>query len=207
MKNKLSEFQESVLVGCLLGDGYMETTTNGRTWRLGIEQKQEFYVSKKYEIFKDLSNKMEEPRAKGSKYAFWTLRLDCLKIYGDAFYPLNSEGKRVKVSPLQLETWLTDCALAFWYMDDGSIKSKDHKLVYLNTQGYSHKDNKFLADLLRRKLKLKTNIKSYTDKRYEGSLYYQISIHGSSLENLPKLIERHMYPEIKQLPPPAKLKE
>lgn len=204
-----SAIQKEVIVGCLLGDAFMETTTGGDTWRLGIEQgnKQAIYVYKKHELLSSLSEKMEKPRPKGGKstnITFWTPRLPLLKVYGDAFYqriPDSFPVKFVKVVPKQIEEWLTPRGLAFWYMDDGSIKSKEHKLVYLNTQAYTVEECDFLCKILINKFKLKAQVKSKFDKRTKKS-YPQIALHGDTLERFRELIEPCMYPEVKALPKP-----
>ena len=123
-----------------------------------------------------------------------------MKIYGDAFYKPITDGetpKFVKVVPKQIQEWLTPRGLAFWYMDDGSMKSKHHKLVYLNTQSFTFEENELLCDVLTKKFQLQTEIKVNGGK-------CQIAIHGSSLERLRQLIEPYMYAEIKVLPAPAK---
>ena len=210
----LTQEQKEILVGTLLGDAFMESTTEGRTWRLGIEQghKQKFYVFKKHEILQSLSPEMEQVRGKGNvyeKYAFWTPRLSCLKPFGDLFYKkVTKEDKKikfVKVVPKQIDKWLTPRGLAFWYMDDGSIKSKDHKLVYLNTQGFTREENERLAQLLEKKFGLNTFLK-HTLSKDTGKVSIQIAIHGDSLEDLRKLIEPYMYPEVKQLPTPKRVR-
>ena len=201
------ELVREVLVGCLLGDAFMETTTNGQTWRLGIEhgKKQESYVYRKHEILSLLCNAIEPPRSKEDNVAFWTPRLEALKKYGDAFYKprADKKGYFIKVVPEQIKEWLTPRGLAFWYMDDGSKKSKNHKLVYLNTQGFSLEENKFLCEVLEELFSLRVDIKVINDKRTTKTTY-QIAIHGDSLEILRKLIEPYMYPEIKSLPLPKK---
>lgn len=209
----LNQTQKDLIVGSLLGDAYLETTTKGKTWRLGIEHgdKQKIYVFKKYEILQTLSSKMQRPRLKITKkgyrgYSFWTPRLDCLKQFGDAFYQKYNKDNTlsfVKVIPNQFEEWLTPQAFAFWYMDDGSMKSKAHKLVYLNTQGFTLQDNKLICQVLTRKYGLYTDIKVSFNKRTK-KYYNQVSIHGSSLEVLRQIIEPFMYSQVKVLPVPSK---
>ena len=83
--------------------------------------------------------------------------------------------KNKKRVPPLIHKWLTSIALAYWYMDDGSMKSKKHKAVRFNTQGFSYPgDIQLLVDVLQSKFglkasKLKTN---------------QIEISGCSYETL-----------------------
>ena len=174
---------------------------------LGIEhsKKQESYVYRKHEILSLLCDAIEPPRSKGDNVTFWTPRLEALKEYGDAFYKPSADRKTgfIKTVPKQIKEWLTPRGLAFWYMDDGSEKSKDHKLVYLNTQSFTLEENKFLCEVLEDLFSLRVKIKVINDNRATKTTY-QIAIHGDSLEVLRKLIEPYMYPEIKTLPLPRK---
>jgi len=80
---------------------------------------------------------------------------------------------------------LTPRALAYWYMDDGSIKSQHHKAVRFNTQRYSVED----VDLLIKVLETKFHLKS---KRLKTG---QIEISGRSFETLSSLMFKYLLPE------------
>jgi len=66
-------------------------------------------------------------------------------------------------------------------MDDGSIKSKQSKGVFFNTQGFTFKEVNRLADILKNKYKLKTSLRKQKNS-------YQIYISGYSYENLRYII-------------------
>ena len=100
---------------------------------------------------------------------------------------------------------ITPRALAYWYMDDGSDKGGYHKLVYLNTQAYGLEGSREAAQVLKDIFELETAVVTKLDKR-NNKYYSQVSIKGSSLENLRSLIEPYMFPGVKLLPAPARRK-
>src|SRR3989338_2616272 len=165
---KLSEFQRQVLVGTLLGDGCLETRNAGKTYRLKIEHAiaQKDYVDWKYQVFKNFT--LSEPRihkriSYGSvreNYCFSTVSHGSLRFYGQQFYQNNK-----KVMPVMISKILTPLALAVWFMDDGSIKSKQHKALVIHSQSFNKQD----LELIRGVLEVKYKIKSALRKRKDGS--------------------------------------
>jgi hypothetical protein len=74
---------------------------------------------------------------------------------------VDAEGKQYKVVPDFIHRLLTPRALAYWYMDDGSVKrNKDGKIIscVLNTQGFSYHDQKILAQALGSNFGFQVNI-------------------------------------------------
>lgn len=57
-----------------------------------------------------------------------------LKIY-NLFYIVHN-GKKVKKIPLDINSYLTPRALAFWIMDDGSKVDKGGMLLHSNSYSY-----------------------------------------------------------------------
>jgi hypothetical protein len=66
-------------------------------------------------------------------------------------------------------------------MDDGSIKSKQSKGVFFNTQGFTFKEVTLLSNILNDKYKLQTTLR----KQKQG---YQIYVSGYSYERLRSII-------------------
>ena len=197
---KLTDLQKEVLIGVLLGDAMLETQNSGRTYRMKIEHSmvQRAYAQHLYEIFKAWV--LSEPRLKrvtlsnGKTYeniAFSTLSHPSLRFYAHQFYQGGN-----KVAPKLIKRWLTPRALAYWFMDDGSIKSRESKGVILNTQGYARHDVLRLIKVLVEKFHLEAKIRS----QKEG---YQIYISGKSYETFKDLVLRHMLPEMKYKIPEA----
>jgi hypothetical protein len=77
-------------------------------------------------------------------------------------YFILSTLKRVKESnpllptrPNLLKKLITPVSLAYWFMDDGSQKSKQSKGLIFNTHGFTLKEVELLCDILKEKFDLK----------------------------------------------------
>ena len=167
---KLSEFQRQVLIGTLLGDGCLETQNRGRTYRLKIEHSmtQKDYVYWKYKVFKNFT--LSEPRihkrmSYGSvreNYCFSTVSHGSLRFYCQQFY---KNGK--KMMPKIIYKMITPLALAVWFMDDGSIKSKQHRALVIHSQSFNKQDLLNIIEVLDKKYGIKLTLR----KREDGSGY------------------------------------
>lgn len=170
-KIKLSKCQREIIVGKLLGDGHLETQTKCRTFRLKIEHaiSQKKYVDWLYQELKNFCSsepKFRERVFKGKtygKYWFNTISSDSLRFYGQQFY---DDGK--KIAPKLIYKWLTPLALAVWFMDDGSIKSKECQGKYFNTQGFNNSSIKILQDALEKNFQIFTTLR----RQQEGTQIY-----------------------------------
>lgn len=189
---KLTDLQREVLVGVLLGDACLETQNHGRTYRLKIEHgmSQASYARHLYEIFKAWT--LKEPKLKEQKIGnktyqklwFNTVSHGAFRFYAQQFY---RNGK--KSAPKLLKRLLTERSLAYWFMDDGSIKSKQSKAVIFNTQGFKEQDVKKLVHILREKFSLEAKQR----RQKEGM---QIYVSGHSYERFCELVIPFMIPEM-----------
>ncbi len=198
---KLSKQQREILIGILLGDACLETSNNGRTYRLKIEQSEMHreYLYHLYELFKEwvLTPPQEKERVfRGHKklsFAFSTISHASFRFYAHQFYGI--EGKKV---PKLIHRWLTPVNLAYWYMDDGSIKSKESKGVILNTHSFSRSEVNRLAQVLGSVFGLQAKER----KQKEG---YQIYISGHSYERFKELVGPHILKSMwYKIPPPRR---
>jgi|SRR3990167_1395078 len=188
---KLNGDQRSILVGTLLGDGHLETQNNGRTYRLKIEHsaKQSAYVDWLHLQFKDwvlTPPKLKLKRLKNvelENYYFQTLSSGQFRFYAKEFYD-ESKHKRV---PRQIKRWLTPLALAVWFMDDGSSKSKQHRALIINTHSFSKKE---LA-ILQEALLLNYVIEARLRPQKEG---LQLIVAGRSAEEFVRIIRPYVLP-------------
>ena len=209
MNKKFTRLQKDILVGKMLGDSWMTTKTN-INWVFHVEQSIHFqnYVEHIKEIFKDwLSEKnvikplyIHKNIIGDGCVNFYTITHIAFRFYAHQFYTINKENPRKpkrRVSPI-IHRLLTPRAIAYWYMDDGSIKSQHHKSVRFNTQRYTEKD----VDLLISVLKNKFHIESRRLKKR------QIETSGYSYETLRELIFPYLLPEFYyKFPLPRKIHE
>lgn len=102
---KLSLIQKEALVGILLGDGNLQTESNGKTFRLRICQSEEHkdYVFHLYDLFKNLTGSPPIGETKVGErtkktyfgWSFSTKQQACLRFYGQQFYEKKSGVKKV----------------------------------------------------------------------------------------------------------------
>jgi hypothetical protein len=187
-KQKLTNTQREILVGILLGDAHLE-----RPCRIKVEQGNghKAYIQHLFDVFSNFTLapqlRKRVVRLSGSRvhinWCFQTIRHPSFLFYAHQFYDTK---KRV---PPIIHRLLTPRALAYWYMDDGSMKSKQSKGVILNTQGFSFAEVSTLWKVLSDKFQLKC----WPRKQREG---YQIYISGHSYELLRELIYPFLIPEM-----------
>ena len=211
---KLTKVHREVLVGLLLGDGSLQTRDQGRTYRLVYSQGGErhmAYVDHVHSIFGDWvvasprsTNRVDRGRSGGESLVrrrqvqrtFATVSHGRLRFYGRAFY---RNGK--KVVPAKIGSLLTERGLAFWYMDNGSMKSMQSKGVMLNTHSFDLPEVRLLCWELGSRFGLRAIPRLQRNKA--GIVSHQIYISGHSYERLGEIILPHLLPEMAyKFPPP-----
>ena len=207
---KLTLLQKEVLFGVILGDAHLETQNNRITYRVKFEQsiKHKPYIEHLYEIFKNYvkthpqlklvkykNNQTKDTKSTNIRFA--TISSSTFTFFGKQFYK-----EKKKVIPKLIHRWLTPRALAYWYMDDGSMKSAQSKAVLLNTQRFSHAEVCILCNVLTQKF----NISCWPRKQKQNT--YQIFISGKSFETLHNCIYGFLIPEmLYKFPLPRKKKD
>lgn len=199
----ITEFQREVLVGTMLGDAYVNLAPNKKGASLWIEQagSHKEYVEHMYSLFESLKpGKLRNFRTgeydQYEKYSFKTKTTPELLEYRDLFY-----SDRVKVVRPELRELITDVSLAYWYMDDGSIKSRESKGVIFNTQGFTRVEVNFLAEVLRDKFDL-----DCWERRQRGKTetQYQIYVSGYSYDRFIELVSPYIIESMWYKIPPAR---
>lgn len=184
----LNGTQKDILVGLMLGDGHLETQNNGRTFRLKVEQstKRVEYVQWLYENFKNFVQTMPQQKEKlrndvvTKNVWFSTLSHGSFRFYAQQFYV---SGK--KVVPKMIGKLLTPLAIAVWFMDDGSAKSKKHRAKIFNTQCFSKQEVLLLIRILKDKFKINAKLREQKDG-------YQIYVLSESVDDFQKLIGKYV---------------
>lgn len=191
---RLTREQREALVGLLLGDACLETQNQGRTYRLKIEQsaRHEAYVRHLCALFEPWVLSVPRLRthtlsngANAASWAFQTVSHGALRFYGQQFYAAGK--KRV---PRLMRRWLTPRGLAYWFMDDGSMKSRQSKGVVFNTQRFVRRDIERLIEVLQKQFELKAKVRH----QKEGD---QIYVSGDSFERLQALVDPYLIPEMR----------
>jgi hypothetical protein len=181
-----SSFEKEIIVGLLLGDMWLER--KGNTARMGLDhgKSQKEYANHVYILLKDwwLTEPQHYPKKKPTKIRLISHWSPLLIEYWEMFYRYLDPDERVgeyadrittKLIPSNIEDLLTDTTLLYWYMDDGSLKSKDRNGLTLNTQGFSKAMNDTLAAALTNKLGIECKVHQET-KFSNKKTYYKIYI-------------------------------
>ncbi len=181
----LTEFERSIIIGSILGDGYLRIISGRKNAFLEINHsiKAKEYVDFKYKSLMRLCESAPKERPTNENrtaYRFFTKQHEDITNLYKMFYKNNR-----KIIPNSLE--LNPIIVAIWYMDDGS-KCRDRD-IYLNTQQFSILDQKRLVTLLR-----KIGIKSRLNK---DKKYYRIRILKESVGDFMKIIKPHIIPSMR----------
>ena len=146
--------QLEILVGCLLGDGYIHP--RGQI-QIAQSSKCSSYVMWKYRELKSLSyglptkvKRFDQRYGKVySQSRFWLRQY--FRPWRELFYP---QGK--KVFPEAFEGVTTPLSLAVWFMDDGNYS--EGRNVKIATDGFDLGNREKLRSLLLRKFNIKSTL-------------------------------------------------
>lgn len=176
----LTEFEREIIVGSLLGDGYMRIIPNRSDAFLEINHsfKAKNYVDFKYKSLQRLCESAPKGRTTNNNrvaYRFFTKQHKDLTVLYNQFYKNNKKiiPKDLMISPM---------ILAIWYMDDGS-KCRDSD-IYLNTQQFSVDDQNILLYKLR---SIGINARMNKDKKY-----FRIRILKQSVKKFMEIISPYI---------------
>jgi hypothetical protein len=166
MSFKVTKRLKLILFGMLLGDANLQTFSKGKTVRLRVlhGEKQKAYVKHKYQLFKPIIRtqmlRLCPKEKKGSKlrskrYYFNTICTNKLTFFWHCFY--SPDGK--KKLPKLIHRYIEPISLAYWYMDDGSLKWKNRsKAVRLCTDNFSKQEVLHLVEILNSKFQLNASL-------------------------------------------------
>lgn len=171
----LTQQQRSVIIGCVLGDGYLRKLEGRKDAFLEVNHsiKAKDYVDWKYRILENICQSKPKIRKIGEGrigYRFFTKQHPEITEIYEAFY----KGKRKEI-PKGFK--LDFLELAVWFMDDGSRTKRND--FYLNSQQFDLKSQRRLLHALRL---LKIRARLNKDKKY-----YRIRI---LKESIPYFIEK-----------------
>ena len=121
---------------------------------------------------------------------FKTVSLPQLLYYHELFYKANSEGKLIKVIPLNIEELISPVVLAHLLMGGGvaagNLKQPD-KIIRIYTNSFTHEEVSRLALAITRKLNILTKVV------HDRNNQYMITISKSELPLVQELIKPHMH--------------
>lgn len=169
--------QKSVVIGSILGDGYLQKTGKENA-RLRLEHsfKQRDYLLWKWQVLKNFFQSKPQYLERNNLKFGKTYQYVRAQSYSGAefgklqrlFYKDN-----LKVIPDKIKLLLKDpLALAVWFMDDGYFYARD-KMAYLYLPSYDQNSLKNLMETLKSNFNLEPVLKK--KKRGELVLVFSVS--------------------------------
>jgi hypothetical protein len=181
--NTLTTREYSLLVGSLLGDGYVEHNGNGYRLQILHSLRQRKYLQWKYAELKRWTASAPKVRSHvDHRYRKSHLSIRFRTRNADAFQALHERwySGRKKIVPGNIVNMLDPFALAIWYMDDGG-RRKDCRGMFLNTLSFTDDEQALLQYALNKRYGIETRLHFVTDG-------YRIYIPSSMSARLTKLI-------------------
>ena len=177
-----------ITIGCLLGDASLQTF-NGKTWRLRFIQSDQHkdYLLHLYDLYKPFVNsppRISWDQQGNKRWYFNTITFPELEYYANLFY-LKKGSKFIKKVSLDIliPDNFNDLSLAYWFMDDGSLKS-NKKAFILCTDSFNLDELKILHKLLLSRYhihcsfhKQRENYRIYIPVKHYLDFYYLVEPH------------------------------
>lgn len=188
-------------VGQLLGDAYADKsspTSNTRlSWSFGTNYKEyAAYIHNLFSLYcsKGVYEVSVAIKKDGKKYTNYRLKTKTLPIFNilyDIFYIIDpSTGKRVKIVPLMIDTFMSPITLAHLIMTDGGYH-KTQNMVRIFTYNFTLEDCHRLANSIT-KLGIKTTV--VLDRtNQKGIKQYILKINSRELDKLRTMVIPHMH--------------
>jgi len=195
----LSKDKKEIIVGCLLGDVYIQKQSGSLNARLMFRQGlvHEAYLLHLFDLFKGYSSFDQLNEQKHSlslkstkkiyttKY-FYTRSLPCFNQYYELFY---LDGK--KIVPKIIGELFTAKSLAYLCCDDGS-KQKDN--FVLCTESFNKDDNLLLIQTLKDNFGLNCTLQKTNST--EDKIKYRIYIKSDSIFKFKQLVKPYFIPSM-----------
>ncbi|MBU2475730.1 MAG: hypothetical protein ABIJ20_04970 [Nanoarchaeota archaeon] len=188
---KLTEKEEQLILGGLLGDLYCKTTRTTKNARLeGAHcKKQKLYLLWKVSLFENLSFNVR--KTKLATFFYKSKSYSCLNYYSNLFY---KNGKK-EINLVILDK-LNEFGLAIWYMDDGSFHKRD-STCRIYTNGFSYNENDLIKEWFGERWSIFPRIyKARDPKNYPGKVWFYLYFGRKETEKLFELIKNYIHPSM-----------
>ncbi len=188
-KLELSEKQRSVLIGTILGDGYLRESRSGRAARLQIchSVSARDYVLWKWKIFSNWVYAIPRITQINRSIRFTTVSHVSLLEFYNSFYVENT-----KIVPNNIcDVLKDDLSLAVWFMDDGN--GYLHSGAFrISTYAFGLEGNYLLRDCLQTNF----GIGATVVRDNKGHQLY-IPVRGGSARRFRTIIEPYVIPTMR----------
>jgi len=190
MGNTVGSQLREIIIGTLLGDGYLERNGRYKRFVCGHGWKQQEYITWKFNLLSELtqcrlnSRTWQDPR-NDRIYSGFQLRSITSPLW-DEFYDLFYKDNR-RIIPKNLPDMISAQVLAIWIMDDG-YRRNDCNAMRLNTQGYDYREHQVIKRSLK-KLGIESTI-------HHQAKYLVTYIPSSSMDVLRSKVRPYIVPSM-----------
>lgn len=181
----------SIIIGCILGDGYLNKYGT-LTLEHSIEQSD--YIFWKYAIFKEFNFLTETSEPKlvtrihpKTKKETKSLRFNTKSLFKQERSLFYHNG--IKVIPSNFETICTPESLAFWFMDDGGRGGNTPLGLVLDLSAYSLENAQMVSSCLNYKYGINTSIHC-SRRNHAKKLYFK----RNTVEKFGHIIQPYIAP-------------
>lgn len=158
----VTDFGKSVLTGIVLGDGTVDKKKGCVRWGHGGDQL--WYTGFVGGMFRKNSQEYDTTNQTKKPLKCTMTCVPTMELWPEAQTSLHRGVKRVNQFLLD---HITPVALAYWYMDDGSIRSGDsYDYPTLHTESFTREECQQLQDVLRNKFGIFAVWKKRSNKDY-----------------------------------------
>lgn len=197
--DKLSDYLNSVLIGIMLGDGfiYRSSATANTRFEMSFGYKYKLYAENIELLFKDyISNSLKEVIIKGKdrsyiNYRLKTKTLPVFNQYHDLFYEeqMGKWGiiKKVKIVPANIEKLLDPIVLAYLIQSDGSFS---YNRVRIYTNSFTKAEVELLAKAIN------TNFSLFTGVTHDRNNQWILTIGSRQLNLLREIVSPYFVPSM-----------
>ena len=182
----LSAEQREMLTGMLLGDAHLERRASG-TVRLKVEHcvQQNDYALWKHYCFRQWVLTPPQRKSKRHKLGSISENVWFNTIAHPQFCEWHSRFYQERRKTIPENLTLTPLALALWFMDDGSRKSRECRGLYLNVQCFTQAEVERLQACLKCDLQITTTTRQQSDG-------LQIYIPSGEVSRFTEIVDDHM---------------
>lgn len=165
----LTQQQKELIVGTLLGDGFLQVNRKGNLARLSMTHsvKQVEYSLWKKTILNDLVNNWivydyldKRTNAVGKTCRWASIYHNELLLWHKRFYANNK-----KIVPQDISNYLKPFSMAVWIMDDGW---KNHSNIRISSESFTYEDNMVLKHAIKANFDINCKVCEYNrnNKKY-----------------------------------------
>lgn len=196
---RLTEKQNAILIGSVLGDGYIRVV-NKQSGSFEIRQHKshhDYIIWMKKEL-KDIVSMNPYQRKDNQQWRLWTRFMPEILDLHRIFY-----FQRKKFIPANIEEILKHpISLAVWYMEDGTLdwRPHNHYAFRIATNCFSLEDHGVLVEVLKNNFGIEATAQKSTMR---GKLYYRLHIGARGRDRFLNLIRPHIAPSFQYKLPPV----